>query len=46
MCLFFGQVAELVDAHVSGACAERHAGSNPALATFRLCGEIGSTRGT
>ena len=28
------QVAELVDAHVSGACVERHAGSSPVLGTF------------
>ena len=27
------QVAELVDAHVSGACAERRAGSSPVLGT-------------
>jgi len=26
-------VAELVDAHVSGACVERHAGSSPVLGT-------------
>ena len=40
------QVAELVDAHVSGACVERHAGSSPVLGTkvgatfyemFRIC---------
>ena len=30
------QVAELVDAHVSGACVERHAGSSPVLGT-RFC---------
>ena len=29
------QVAELVDAHVSGACVERHAGSSPVLGTFK-----------
>ena len=29
------QVAELVDAHVSGACAARCAGSSPALGTKR-----------
>ncbi len=29
----FAQVAELVDAHVSGACAARCAGSSPALGT-------------
>ena len=29
------QVAELVDAHVSGACAARCAGSSPALGTNR-----------
>ena len=28
------QVAELVDAHVSGACVERHAGSSPVLGTL------------
>ena len=28
------QVAELVDAHVSGACVERHAGSSPVLRTI------------
>ena len=27
------QVAELVDAHVSGACVERRAGSTPVLGT-------------
>ena len=32
----YAQVAELVDAHVSGACVERHAGSSPVLGT-RLC---------
>ena len=26
-------MAELVDAHVSGACVERHAGSSPVLGT-------------
>ena len=31
--LSFDQVAELVDAHVSGACVERHAGSSPVLGT-------------
>ena len=30
------QVAELVDAHVSGACVERRAGSTPVLGTCRL----------
>ena len=30
----YAQVAELVDAHVSGACVERHAGSSPVLGTF------------
>ena len=29
----YAQVAELVDAHVSGACVERHAGSSPVLGT-------------
>ena len=28
------QVAELGDAHVSGACVERHAGSSPVLGTL------------
>ena len=28
------QVAELVDAHVSGACVERRAGSSPVLGTL------------
>ena len=28
------QVAELVDAHVSGACAARRAGSSPVLGTI------------
>ena len=31
------QVAELVDAHVSGACAARRAGSSPVLGTFVVC---------
>ena len=31
--LSFAQVAELVDAHVSGACVERHSGSSPVLGT-------------
>ena len=31
-----GEVAELVDAHVSGACVERHAGSSPVLGT-KVC---------
>ena len=30
----FAQVAELVDAHVSGACAARRAGSSPVLGTL------------
>ena len=29
------QVAELVDAHVSGACVSRRAGSSPVLGTFK-----------
>ena len=29
------QVAELVDAHVSGACVERRAGSSPVLGTSK-----------
>ena len=33
--LSFAQVAELVDAHVSGACVERHAGSSPVLGTTK-----------
>ena len=32
--LMIAQVAELVDAHVSGACVERHAGSSPVLGTL------------
>ena len=37
--LNFAQVAELVDAHVSGACVERHAGSSPVLGTMlEVCG--------
>ena len=32
------QVAELVDAHVSGACVERHAGSSPVLGTLSRAG--------
>ena len=35
------QVAELVDAHVSGACVARRAGSSPVLGTIRADGEIG-----
>ena len=35
---FRAQVAELVDAHVSGACVERHAGSSPVLGTFSRAG--------
>ena len=31
--LVHAQVAELVDAHVSGACAARRAGSSPVLGT-------------
>ena len=35
------QVAELVDAHVSGACVERRAGSSPVLGTLILSvGEV------
>ena len=30
------QVAELVDAHVSGACVERRAGSTPVLGTCSI----------
>ncbi len=41
------QVAELVDAHVSGACVERHAGSSPVLGTLvgnvKFCGEFFET---
>ena len=33
-CLINAQVAELVDAHVSGACAARRAGSSPVLGTL------------
>ena len=32
----FAQVAELVDAHVSGACVERRAGSTPVLGTCSI----------
>ena len=32
--LMIAQVAELVDAHFSGACVERHAGSSPVLGTL------------
>ncbi len=32
--IIFAQVAELVDAHVSGACAARRAGSSPVLGTI------------
>ena len=28
----------MVDAHVSGACVERHAGSSPVLGTILKCG--------
>ena len=35
------QVAELVDAHVSGASVARRAGSSPVLGTIRADGEIG-----
>ena len=31
-------MAELVDAHVSGACVERHAGSSPVLGTLSRAG--------
>ena len=39
------QVAELVDAHVSGACAARRAGSSPVLGTlffnmYKFVGEV------
>ena len=34
-------MAELVDAHVSGACVARRAGSSPVLGTIRVGGEIG-----
>jgi hypothetical protein len=30
----YAQVAELVDAHVSGACVSQRAGSSPVLGTF------------
>ena len=29
----------MVDAHVSGACVERHAGSSPVLGTFLVAGK-------
>ena len=36
------QVAELVDAHVSGACVSRRAGSSPVLGTlFRMHLHVG-----
>ena len=35
------QVAELVDAYVSGAYVARRAGSSPVLGTHRAGGEIG-----
>ena len=38
--LNFAQVAELVDAHVSGACVERHAGSSPVLGTGKTVGSL------
>ena len=38
---FFAQMAELVDACVSGAHAARCAGSSPVLGTHRAGGEIG-----
>ena len=31
---FWAQVAELVDAHVSGACVSQRAGSSPVLGTY------------
>ena len=34
--MVIARVAELVDAHVSGACVERHAGSSPVLGTLLL----------
>ena len=34
------QVAELVDAHVSGACAARREGSSPFLGTARVANEL------
>ena len=37
----YAQVAELVDAHVSGACVERHAGSSPVLGTIRGNSSVG-----
>ena len=35
------QVAELVDAHVSGACAARRAGSSPVLGTLFSSAYVG-----
>ena len=35
------QVAELVDAHVSGACAARRAGSSPVLGTLFYSAYVG-----
>ena len=39
------QVAELVDAHVSGACAARRAGSSPVLGTLFYSSVITCWRG-
>ena len=39
------QVAELVDAHVSGACVSRRAGSSPVLGTFLFRMFLKSWRG-
>ena len=42
---FRAQVAELVDAHVSGACVSRRAGSSPVLGTFLFRMFLKSWRG-
>ena len=42
---FRAQVAELVDAHVSGACVSQRAGSSPVLGTFLFRMFLKSWRG-
>ena len=39
--MIIAQVAELVDAHVSGACAARRAGSSPVLGTLFYSAYVG-----
>ena len=41
LCRKNAQVAELVDAHVSGACAARRAGSSPVLGTLFYSAYVG-----